>query len=197
MTESNIISFISDLQNFIYHVDISLKCERNHSISRTLDLNIPIIKLDESFRQKPLIYAELSLSSSKKNQIKRFIPGNSHQVPTKVSKIKEQEWTETQSKFLLETVYSYSGNWKKIQKRVYKMYNMKLEINFLKEKYFLVKAQTEEKKERFSYEEDKQLLEMIELHGKNWIKISSFFEGRNPIMVKNRYYYLAKIRHPY
>lgn len=193
MLDSIIPCFISELQDFIHKVDYSTYIEMKSSSRKTIDLSMPLSKLEDTLQnpEGSSNFHESYLNNVKKIGCQKVDVKESKKENKKKSKVKPK-WNETHDKFLLNTVYCYSCNWKKIQMRIYKKYKIKVDVSFLKDKYSQLKPVTEQKKGKFSPAEDQRFLELIEIYGKNWIKISNFFEGRNPITMKNHYYYLNK-----
>lgn len=193
MAESIFSHFISNLKHFMIKVDSIFDSERHH-IKKPTNLNLSLSKLEEIFQHDQIdIKPDRSHDAKNKRKLLKRKSLNDLVLSSNI-KSNRQYWSKNHDNFLLKIVYAYSNNWKKIQKRIIKIYNLKFDIEFLKEKYFHLKMNVEEKKGRFSIEEDHQLLKLVDEHGKNWIKISEFFEKRNPTMIKNRYYYFLNSR---
>lgn len=55
-------------------------------------------------------------------------------------------------------------------------------------KFSELKQASNENKMPFTKDEDIRLVQAVEIHGMNWMKIAEFFDNRGAIKLKNRYY---------
>lgn len=111
--------------------------------------------------------------------------------PRSNSRQKDEIWTPEKIKLLLQWVQDYRKDWKKVAKR----FNEKEITPFqVKKKYRALKANdTLQLRVRFSLKEDLMIAKYFNQYGYSWSKISTYFENRDAIMVKNRYYsYIRK-----
>jgi Myb-like DNA-binding domain len=189
--------FIENLSDFMRNINERTSSENSRS-NWFIDLNCPISSLNtcsihqsKIFNTPSIPLSTLPITKTKSSPRQKTLVASSFVKKEPRFHI-DTQWSDHHDRFLIKIVYLYSSNWKKVQNRIISCFKIKKDIPFLKERYYNSKQKIEERKGRFSDLEDRQLLELIGKYGKNWIKISSCYEGRNPIMVKNRYYYLLK-----
>jgi len=102
---------------------------------------------------------------------------------------KKRDWTESDDKTLMDIAIQYKYDWKRITKRLQCLSGKKYATSFLKRRVKILKKQDNvTRNKRFSHEEDLLLIRYYKMYGLDWCKISHHFEGRDPIMLKNRYY---------
>lgn len=188
---SYIQNFIQDLTTFMSQID------QSHSLftpipNSSLNLNIHVSQIESLEYSALTSITESPVSPTESTEILPLVVGLLPRKQYILPKESSNSWSQKHDDFLLKIVYSYSSNWKKIQNRIHKTFRIKRDLTFLKEKYYRIKSTHKEKKGRFDEIEDKQIIKMVEKNGKNWSLISKSFEGRNPIMIKNRFYYLNK-----
>ncbi len=95
---------------------------------------------------------------------------------------------------LLEYVKRYKHDWKKIQSRFNKISQRPQKISTLKNRYEDMKMGVQKKSPiKFTTEEDSKLLDGVEAHGLDWVRISGDIPSRDADSLKNRYYYLKKM----
>ena len=97
-------------------------------------------------------------------------------------RVKHKKFTSAEDKMLRKLVSSYgTDNWKKIASMMEERNSRQCRerwLNYLSPKL---------NKSKWTEYEDEFLIEMIERHGKHWVKIADFFPGRTDQMLKNRY----------
>lgn len=124
---------------------------------------------------------------------------DSEEVPTKqlvaMEKVKpvaeERFWDEEKEETLMKYASQYKCDWKKIAK---KFNNKKLTPHFLKNKYKEVSAGPSQRRIKFNHREDLMIAKYFEKYGSNWGQMAAHFNGRNGIMLKNRYYSFIRKR---
>ena len=91
------------------------------------------------------------------------------------------EWTEEEDKILAKKGFLCKNkkDWRQLSNKLNK--DTEKCIRRFKIKNPLIK------KGKWSKEEDKKLMDLIEIHGKNWTLISKLFTSRNAKQVKNRF----------
>lgn len=187
MSELSITDFISNFQTFIQKVDHVSRSRYCCPLKNDV-LSLPITKLEHHIEKFSLPTSRII------DDFEGTSPINKGSQESFGKNLEIHAWSNEHDSFLLKLVYSYSNNWKKVQTRIWRKFNLKVEVSLLKAKYQSIKSKLNEKKGKFDEIEDQKLLELIEIHGTNWMKISNLVEGRNPITVKNRYYYLKRIQ---
>jgi len=105
----------------------------------------------------------------------------------------DREWTSQDDQILLEYVERYRNDWKKVF-REFKKRNKNVTIAYLKNKYRFIKTTPFELRVRFTHHEDLLIAKYVNMLGKKWDEIASYFHNRTPIMIKNRYYSFIKKR---
>lgn len=114
--------------------------------------------------------------------------------PTEKTRQKEKgiDWNDDQNVVLEHVVIIYSREWRKIQKRLNRIFSKTYDITFLKERYQNLMKKKNYLKRPFDEREDQILLETYQRVGSDWIKISQTLSNRCPLMIKNRFYYLLR-----
>jgi len=105
----------------------------------------------------------------------------------------DREWTSQDDQILLDYVERYRNDWKKVF-REFKKRNKNVTIAYLKNKYRFIKTTPFELRVRFTHQEDVLIAKYVNMLGKKWDEIASYFHNRTPIMIKNRYYSFIKKR---
>jgi len=105
----------------------------------------------------------------------------------------DREWTSQDDQILLDYVERYRNDWKKVF-REFRKRNKNVTIAYLKNKYRFIKTTPFELRVRFSHQEDLLIAKYVNMLGKKWDEIASYFHNRTPIMIKNRYYSFIKKR---
>jgi hypothetical protein len=105
----------------------------------------------------------------------------------------DREWTPQDDQILLDYVERYRNDWKKVF-REFKKRNKNVTIAYLKNKYRFIKTTPFELRVRFTHQEDILIAKYVNMLGKKWDEIASYFHNRTPIMIKNRYYSFIKKR---
>lgn len=92
-----------------------------------------------------------------------------------------KEWTKEESNILFYNYFTLNNNnFENIAKL---LPNKTLSQIFQKIKKFEIKSRTVS----FSRQDDLRIIELVEMYGKNWKKISTFFSGCTPEVIENRY----------
>jgi Myb-like DNA-binding domain len=105
---------------------------------------------------------------------------------------RSRPWTKADDQILMKIAISYSNDWNRISRRVLTLCKLKKNINFLKNRFQILKKDLYKQKVLFTEDEDIKISEGVERHGKNWIEIAKEIPTRAPLMLKNRFYYLKK-----
>jgi len=95
-------------------------------------------------------------------------------------------WTEQEEKSLVLLIKRYGKKWSKIAQYI-PMKNPKQ----IRDQY-VNKLDPNLKRTPFTPADDKRLLELYDMMGNAWTKISSLFDGKTADMIKNRFYSLSK-----
>jgi len=93
---------------------------------------------------------------------------------------------------LLTLASKYKHDWKKVSKKIFKLHKKKLGPNLLRIRYKELAPDLTQKRVRFTHSEDLRIIKYYGMYGYDWEKISSHFESRTAIMVKNRFYHIKK-----
>jgi len=93
---------------------------------------------------------------------------------------------------LLALASKYKHDWKKVSKKIFKLHRKKLGPNLLRIRYKELAPDLTQKRVRFTHTEDLRIIKYYSIYGYDWEKISSHFESRTAIMVKNRFYHIKK-----
>lgn len=113
-------------------------------------------------------------------------------VPEKVKPVVDEKfWDEEKEETLMKYASQYKCDWKKIAK---KFNNKKLTPHFLKNKYKEISAGPSQRRIKFNHREDLMIAKYFEKYGSNWGQMAAHFNGRNGIMLKNRYYSFIRKR---
>jgi len=93
---------------------------------------------------------------------------------------------------LLTLASKYKHDWKKVSKKIFKLHRKKLGPNLLRIRYKELAPDLTQKRVRFTHAEDLRIIRHYSMYGYDWEKISTHFESRTAIMVKNRFYHIKK-----
>ena len=108
-------------------------------------------------------------------------------VKLESEEVKQGRWnTEEEEKFI-KLLDKYGKNWVKIAEELgnrSRFQAMDKYKNLCKINFKLA--------DKFSAEEDDQIILLVQMYGRNWEKIAQFFQRRSPRNIKNRYY--SKLR---
>jgi hypothetical protein len=129
-----------------------------------------------------------SSEGSKTSQIKKV--GMSQKKSYK--KAPQGKMEEDDEQLLLSLASKYKHDWKKVSKKIFKLHRKKLGPNLLRIRYKELAPDLTQKRVRFTHAEDLRIIKYYSMYGYDWEKISSHFESRTAIMVKNRFYHIKK-----
>lgn len=161
---------------------------------RKKDLDIPLSKLLQEIESGPRNQCFRNQENFSDSYFQCFDPIIENQFePSPIIFSRDVNfWTETHDIMLEKVVILYSRDWKKIQKRINRLYSQMLEIKFLKERFQVINKKKNNIKKNFNQQEDELLMKSFEKEGSKWVKISQLFPHRCPLTIKNRYYYLMR-----
>jgi len=101
------------------------------------------------------------------------------------AKEKDEFWTKENISLLTKWANQYRFDWKKVAK---KFENKKITSFIVKSKYKSLSMTQCQKRVRFTLSEDLMIAKYFKIYGTDWQQISTYFTGRNAVMLKNRYY---------
>mmetsp|Transcript_31141 Transcript_31141/g.28336 ORF Transcript_31141/g.28336 Transcript_31141/m.28336 type:complete len:152 (+) Transcript_31141:554-1009(+) len=94
---------------------------------------------------------------------------------------------------LLETITNQLQiSWKKLARHAFHLIYKKSGEDFVEHYFNQLHKKECHKNKPFSPEEDKEMVDWVAIYGRDWKKISAKMAHKEPIMLKNRYYYLTK-----
>mmetsp|Transcript_140399 Transcript_140399/g.199032 ORF Transcript_140399/g.199032 Transcript_140399/m.199032 type:complete len:88 (-) Transcript_140399:150-413(-) len=83
-------------------------------------------------------------------------------------------------------------DWKRVLKRYTYRTGKKQTTSFLKDRYKQIRPSYSAYHKYLKKEDDEKILNLIDIHGKDWLKIAEIFGGNmDPLKLKNHYF--AKI----
>lgn len=100
--------------------------------------------------------------------------------------LKKGKWEEEEDSKLVSLVAQYGEDWALISKLMSSRNNKQVRDRYLN----ILNPSIS--KTPFSLDEDQKIIKYEKLYGRNWKFISSFFKGRTPDKIKNRFYTLKK-----
>lgn len=109
------------------------------------------------------------------------------QAPIQSMEAKPQ-WNKTDDELLLELANDHRKDWKKVSKKFNSVKGKKLTPNVLKNRFKEITSSDYKPRVKFTLKEDLLIAKYFNTYGTKWEEIAKFFEKRDPIMLKNRYY---------
>jgi hypothetical protein len=91
-------------------------------------------------------------------------------------------WTETEDKLVLNLVNKFGRNWSLLSRYMPRRTGKQIRERFIN---ILDPAINRDK---FTFDEDRYILELYSIYGTTWSKIAEFLKNRTADMVKNRFY---------
>lgn len=121
------------------------------------------------------------------NSISRHLPGRtSVQCTARFKRLKpgiiKGSWSQEEDELLKNLVSIYGRNWSTVARYMPSRNGKQIRDRFLNALDPLVL------KEKFSDEEDENILKFYKIYGSAWSKIVKFFPGRTADIIKNRFY---------
>lgn len=123
-----------------------------------------------------------SSCSTQKNSIfkvTRIISENC--ISSQIGKGKKKDWTKKESELLYNQYYNLNN---KDINELKKLFPLKTANQIVKR---IKKYEMKLKLNNFSRQDDLKIIELVDSYGKNWKKISSFFEGYPPDIIERRF----------
>jgi len=111
-------------------------------------------------------------------------------VPAKI-------WEIVKDETILELAAKYKNNWKRISKLILETRNLSLLPRVLRKRYDDILSHRKSERVRFTHEDDLMIVKYLEKYGLDWTSVASHFEGKTPMMIKNRFYSFIKKRDLY
>ncbi len=125
------------------------------------------------------------------DEVEHLVPKKNVQSEPLKSVADDKFFDEEKEETLMKYASQYKCDWKKIAK---KFNNKKLTPHFLKNKYKELSAGPSQRRIKFNHREDLMIAKYFEKYGSNWGQMAVHFNGRNGIMLKNRYYSFIRKR---
>lgn len=194
--------FIQELESFKFYLDLE---NSNTQFSQEFLLHDPFFASSKSFLEK-FLTSQPYIPTTKPTRMAHPIPGENkvhldkvketHKGNVQIKKLKSYKrsrpWTKADDQILMKVAISYSNDWGRIARRVLTLCKLKKNTNFLKNRFRVLRSDQCKNKVQFTEDEDRMILEGVQNHGKNWIEIAKGIPQREPLMIKNRYYYMKK-----